>query len=62
MNAPRYLGKLAKFGASLMFKVEKSSAGRNFGPTIVRDPTRGRFLLFVRLLLGIIGANDFLQL
>jgi hypothetical protein len=31
-------------------------------PTIVHDPTRGRFPLFVRLVLGIIGANDFLQL
>ena len=30
-------------------------------PTIVHDPTRGRFPLFVRLVLGIIGANDFLQ-
>jgi deazaflavin-dependent oxidoreductase (nitroreductase family) len=31
-------------------------------PTIVHDPTRRRFPLFVRALLGIIGANDFMQL
>src|ERR1700719_594324 len=31
-------------------------------PTIVHDPTRGRFPLLVRLMLGLIGANDFLQL
>jgi deazaflavin-dependent oxidoreductase (nitroreductase family) len=31
-------------------------------PTIVHDPTRRRFPVFVRLILGIIGANDFLEL
>jgi deazaflavin-dependent oxidoreductase (nitroreductase family) len=31
-------------------------------PTIVHDPTRRRFPLFVRTILGIIGANDFMQL
>ena len=31
-------------------------------PTIVHDPTRRRFPLFVRIVLGIIGANDFMQL
>jgi hypothetical protein len=31
-------------------------------PTIVHDPTRRRFPLFVRMMLGIIGANDFMQL
>ncbi len=31
-------------------------------PTIVYDPTRRRFPLFVRIVLGIIGANDFVQL
>jgi deazaflavin-dependent oxidoreductase (nitroreductase family) len=31
-------------------------------PTIVHDPTRGRFPLLVRMMLGIIGANDFMQL
>ena len=31
-------------------------------PTIVRDPTRRRFPLVVRMILGMIGANDFLQL
>jgi deazaflavin-dependent oxidoreductase (nitroreductase family) len=30
--------------------------------TIVHDPTRGRFPLFARMMLGIIGANDFMQL
>jgi len=30
-------------------------------PTIVHDPTRRRFPLFVRIVLGIIGANDFMQ-
>jgi deazaflavin-dependent oxidoreductase (nitroreductase family) len=33
-----------------------------FAPTIVHDPTRRRFPLFVRMMLGIIGANDFIQL
>src|SRR3984893_13093163 len=31
-------------------------------PTIVHDPTRRRFPLLVRMILGIIGANDFMQL
>jgi deazaflavin-dependent oxidoreductase (nitroreductase family) len=31
-------------------------------PTIVHDPTRGRFPPFVRVVLGLIGANDFMQL
>jgi deazaflavin-dependent oxidoreductase (nitroreductase family) len=31
-------------------------------PTIVRDPTRRRFPLFVRIVLRFIGANDFMQL
>jgi len=31
-------------------------------PTIVHDPTRRRFPLFVRKMLLIIGANDFMQL
>jgi deazaflavin-dependent oxidoreductase (nitroreductase family) len=31
-------------------------------PTIVHDPTRRRFPRFVRTILGIIGANDFMQL
>ena len=31
-------------------------------PTIVHDPTRRRFPLFARIVLGIIGANDFMQL
>ncbi len=31
-------------------------------PTIVHDPTRRRFPLVVRMILGLIGAKDFLQL
>ena len=31
-------------------------------PTIVHDPSRRRFPLFVRIILGIIAANDFMQL
>ena len=31
-------------------------------PTIVHDPTRQRFPLFVRMVLRLIGANDFMQL
>ena len=31
-------------------------------PTIVHDPTRRRFPLFARIVLGIIGATDFMQL
>ena len=31
-------------------------------PTIVHDPTRQRFPLFVRTVLGLIGADDFMQL
>jgi hypothetical protein len=31
-------------------------------PTIVHDPTRRRFPLPVRMILWIVGANDFMQL
>ena len=31
-------------------------------PTIVHDPTRQRFPLLVRIILGLVGANDFMQL
>jgi len=31
-------------------------------PTIVHDPTRRRFPRFVRMILGIIGADDYMQL
>jgi deazaflavin-dependent oxidoreductase (nitroreductase family) len=31
-------------------------------PTIVHDPTRRRFPLFVRIVLRVIGANDFMHL
>jgi len=31
-------------------------------PTVVHDPSRRRFPLFVRIVLGMIGANDFMQL
>jgi deazaflavin-dependent oxidoreductase (nitroreductase family) len=31
-------------------------------PTILHDPTRRRFPLLVSMMLGIIGANDFMQL
>ena len=31
-------------------------------PTVVHDPARRRFPLFVRIVLGILGANDFMQL
>jgi deazaflavin-dependent oxidoreductase (nitroreductase family) len=31
-------------------------------PIIVRDPSRRRFPLFVRVILGLIGANGFMQL
>jgi hypothetical protein len=31
-------------------------------PTILHDPTRRRFPFVVRTMLGIIGANDFMQL
>ena len=31
-------------------------------PTVVHDPTRRRFPVPVRVILGIIGANDFMQL
>jgi deazaflavin-dependent oxidoreductase (nitroreductase family) len=31
-------------------------------PTIMHDPTRRRFPLFVRTVLGLIGANDVMQL
>jgi hypothetical protein len=31
-------------------------------PTIAHDPTRRRFPLFVRMILWLIGAKDFMQL
>jgi len=31
-------------------------------PTVVHDPTQRRFPLFVRMVLRLIGANDFMQL
>ena len=31
-------------------------------PTIIHDPRRRRFPLFVRMVLRLIGANDFMQL
>jgi hypothetical protein len=31
-------------------------------PTIVHDPTRRRFPLVVRMILRLIGANDFMQI
>ena len=31
-------------------------------PTVVHDPSRRRFPLLVRMILGIIGANDFMRL
>jgi len=31
-------------------------------PTIVHDPTRRQFPLFARMVLRLIGANDFMQL
>ena len=31
-------------------------------PTIVHDPTRRRFPIFVRIVLRLIGANDFMEL
>jgi deazaflavin-dependent oxidoreductase (nitroreductase family) len=33
-----------------------------FAPTIVHDPTRRRFPVFVRMILRLIGANDYMQL
>jgi hypothetical protein len=33
-----------------------------FAPTIVHDPNRRRFPFPVRTILGIIGANNFMQL
>jgi deazaflavin-dependent oxidoreductase (nitroreductase family) len=33
-----------------------------YQPTIVHDPTRRRFPIVVRMILWIIGANDFMQL
>jgi len=32
------------------------------GPTIVHDPTRRHFPLFVRIVLGLLGAHDFMRL
>jgi hypothetical protein len=31
-------------------------------PTIMHDPKRGRFPFPVRVILGFVGANDFMQL
>jgi hypothetical protein len=31
-------------------------------PTVVRDPARRRFPPFVRVVLGLVGANDFMLL
>ena len=33
-----------------------------FSPVVVHDPTRRRFPVFVRMILGFIAANDFLEL
>ena len=44
---------------------ELQTRGRHYhlsGPTIVHDPTRKQFPFPVRIVLGIVGANDFLQL
>ena len=44
---------------------ELKTRGRHYGltaPIIVHDPTRGRFALPVRVILGLVGANDFMQL
>jgi deazaflavin-dependent oxidoreductase (nitroreductase family) len=44
---------------------ELQTAGRRYhlaNPTIVHDPTRKQFPLPVRLVLGIVGANDFMKL
>src|SRR5438309_6325481 len=44
---------------------ELQTRGRHYhlsGPTIVHDPTRKQFPLPVRIVLGIVGANDFMQL
>lgn len=41
------------------------TSGRRYhlsNPTIVHDPTRKQFPFPVRLVLGIVGANDFMQL
>ena len=44
---------------------ELQTVGRHYrlsGPTIVHDPTRKQFPLPVRIILGIVGANDFMKL
>ena len=44
---------------------ELQTGGRHYrlsDPTIVHDPTRKQFPLPVRLVLGIVGANDFMKL
>jgi deazaflavin-dependent oxidoreductase (nitroreductase family) len=44
---------------------ELQTGGRHYrlsAPTIVHDPTRKQFPIPVRLVLGIVGANDFMQL
>jgi deazaflavin-dependent oxidoreductase (nitroreductase family) len=44
---------------------EVQTGGRHYhlsDPTIVHDPTRKQFPLPVRVILGIVGANDFMKL
>ena len=44
---------------------ELQTAGRHYhlsNPTIVHDPTRKQFPLPVRMVLGIVGANEFMKL
>jgi deazaflavin-dependent oxidoreductase (nitroreductase family) len=44
---------------------ELQTGGRHYrlsDPTIVHDPTRKQFPLLVRVVLGIVGANDFMNL
>ena len=50
---------LAADGCELKTRGEKYQLS---APNVVHDPTRRRFPLFVRMMLGIIGANDFMQL
>ena len=44
---------------------ELQTRGRRYqltAPTVVHDPTRKRFPLPVRIILGFVGANDFMEL
>jgi deazaflavin-dependent oxidoreductase (nitroreductase family) len=50
---------LAAGGCELETRGEKYQLS---APTIVHDPTRRRFPPFVRMVLRLIGANDFMQL